>query len=222
MTDQRDDGQTVSTNRPARLRVQDLAIGYEHVLHEPLSFDVPPGQILAIVGPSGCGKSTLLATIAGLLPPHGGRVLIDGVDVTTWAVHRRHCPMVFQDPMLFAHLDVVGNVAYGLRRQGLPRGVARTRALELLDWAGLRSTESQRVENLSGGQAQRVSLIRAIAANPSVLLLDEPFSALDAPLRRRLADDIRQMVTDRGISAVHVTHDAEEAERMASSIIDLG
>lgn len=205
----------------SRLQVSSLAIGHRTVLHDNLSFDVSGGQILGVLGPSGCGKSTLLATIAGLIPALGGRVLVDGADVTDAPAHVRRCPMVFQEPLLFTHLDVLANVAYGMRRRGHPRAAANARAAELLDWADLSGLAHQRVDRLSGGQAQRVSLIRAIAAGPAVLLLDEPFSALDAPLRLRLAEEIRGMVAAHDIAAVHVTHDQAEAERLCSAILEL-
>jgi ABC-type Fe3+/spermidine/putrescine transport system ATPase subunit len=204
-----------------RLRVSDLAIGYREPLHAHLTFHVGAGDVLGIVGPSGCGKSTLLATIAGLIEPLHGQIAIDGTDVTTSAAHTRRCPMVFQDPLLFTNLNVLDNVAYGARRHGASRAVARERAAELLQWVGLSSELRTRVDTLSGGQAQRVSLARALAAEPVVLLLDEPFSALDAPLRRRLADDVRQIVATRGLAAVHVTHDRDEADRMCTEILEL-
>ena len=204
-----------------RLRVRDLAIGYREPLHNHLTFEVAAGEVLGIVGPSGCGKSTLLATIAGLIEPLHGQIAIDGTDVTTSAAHTRRCPMVFQDPLLFTNLNVLDNVAYGARRRGASRATARERAAELLQWVGLSGERRAHVETLSGGQAQRVSLARALAADPVVLLLDEPFSALDAPLRRRLADDVRQIVTTRGLAAVHVTHDRDEADRMCTRILEL-
>ena len=212
---------TSSASGPPRLRGVGLAIGHQSVLHEHLDFDVPAGEILGVVGPSGCGKSTLLATIAGLVAPLSGRIDIDGTDVTNDPVHLRRCPMVFQDPLLFTNLDVADNIAYGLRRNGRSRAEARARADELLAWAGLAGIARQRVDTLSGGQAQRVALARALAAEPAVLLLDEPFSALDAPLRMRLAHDVRTAVAERGIAAVHVTHDRDEAQRMCARILEL-
>mgnify|MGYP006275778611 CR=1 FL=1 len=204
-----------------RLMVTDLAIGYQAPLHEHLTFSVGAGEVLGVVGPSGCGKSTLLATIAGLIEPLHGRITIDGTDVTAAPVHTRRCPMVFQDPMLFTNLDVLDNIAYGPRRHGASRTTARERAMELLTWAELSSVAHHRVDTLSGGQAQRVALARALAADPVVLLLDEPFSALDAPLRRRLALDVRQTIEARGLAAIHVTHDPDEATRMCTRIIEL-
>lgn len=192
-----------------------LVVGYETPLHEPFSFTVAPGSVLAVVGPSGCGKSTLLATVAGITPALGGRVLIGGRDVTDSPTHERRVAMVFQEPLLFPTMNVLDNVAYGPRRSGLSKVDARAKAEELLGWVDLAGLGDRPVDQLSGGQAQRVSLARALAAEPRVLLLDEPFSALDAPLRARLAIDVLEVVQRAGIPAVHVTHDPEEADTMA-------
>ncbi|NDG95311.1 MAG: ATP-binding cassette domain-containing protein, partial [Actinobacteria bacterium] len=189
------------------LTCENLTIGYETALGDPLNFTVPPGSVLAVVGPSGCGKSTLLSTIAGVIPAHSGRVLIDGVDVTQMPTHTRTVAMVFQEPLLFPTMTVRDNVAYGPRRSGASASDARSTAEELLSWVDLARLGDRNVDQLSGGQAQRVSLARALAADPAVLCLDEPFSALDAPLRSRLAADVLALVRRTGIPAVHVTHD---------------
>lgn len=199
------------------LVVENLVIGYDTALRAPMSFRVPPGAVLAVVGPSGCGKSTLLSTIAGVTPALGGRILIDGRDVTNVAVQTRRIGVVFQEPLLFPHLDVVDNVAYGPRRAGQSREQARTTARELLSWVGLEELADRDVTRLSGGQAQRVALARALAARPDALCLDEPFSALDAPLRARLAREVSQMVARAVIPAIHVTHDPQEAAAMAAN-----
>jgi ABC-type sulfate/molybdate transport systems ATPase subunit len=197
------------------LECDQLIVGYETPLHEPFSFTVEPGSVLAVVGPSGCGKSTLLATIAGITPALGGRVIIGGHDVTESPTHERRVAMVFQEPLLFPTMNVLDNVAYGPRRSGLSKVDARAKAEELLGWVDLAGLGDRPVDQLSGGQAQRVSLARALAAEPRVLLLDEPFSALDAPLRTRLAIDVLEAVRRAGIPAVHVTHDPAEADTMA-------
>ena len=199
------------------LTCENLTIGYESALREPVTFTVPPGSVLAVVGPSGCGKSTLLSTIAGVIPAHSGRVLIDGVDVTQMPTHTRKVAMVFQEPLLFPTMTVRDNVAYGPRRSGASGSQARSKAAELLSWVDLAGLGNRTVDQLSGGQAQRVSLARALAADPAVLCLDEPFSALDAPLRSRLATDVLALVRRTGIPAVHVTHDPDEAETMTGS-----
>ena len=197
------------------LACDQLIVGYKTPLHEPFSFTVEPGSVLAVVGPSGCGKSTLLATIAGITPALGGRVIIGGHDVTESPTHERRVAMVFQEPLLFPTMNVLDNVAYGPRRSGLSKVDARAKAEELLGWVDLAGLGDRPVDQLSGGQAQRVSLARALAAEPRVLLLDEPFSALDAPLRTRLAIDVLEAVRRAGIPAVHVTHDPAEADTMA-------
>lgn len=197
------------------LACDQLIVGYKTPLHEPFSFTVEPGSVLAVVGPSGCGKSTLLATIAGITPALGGRVIMGGRDVTESPTHERRVAMVFQEPLLFPTMNVRDNVAYGPRRAGLPTVQAREKAEELLGWVDLTGLGDRPVDQVSGGQAQRVSLARALAAEPRVLLLDEPFSALDAPLRTRLALDVLEAVQRAGIPAVHVTHDPAEADTMA-------
>lgn len=197
------------------LIARDLEIGYQSPLRAPFTFAVTPGSVMAVVGPSGCGKSTLLSTIAGVIPALGGYIGIDGRDITHLPTHERRIAMVFQEPLLFPHLNARDNVAYGQRRMGRSRGLARQEADRLLAWVGLEGFGDRDVARLSGGQAQRVSLARALAAEPSALLLDEPFSALDTPLRARLAEDVLSIVANANIPAVHVTHDPQEADTMA-------
>ena len=182
---------------------------------------MPKGGILGILGVSGQGKSTLLKTLAGVTPPLAGRILIDGRDVTDTAIHERGIGFVFQEPLLFTHLSVIDNIAYGLRRHRVPRAQARERSAELLDWVGLAGLERRSVHELSGGQAQRVALARALAPEPAVMLLDEPFSALDTELRSRLVEEVSAMLRQRGCATVYVTHDPAEAEAMADSIVRL-
>lgn len=202
------------------LHVRDLVIGYGQPISDPLTFQVPPGNILAILGPSGCGKSTLLSTIAGVIPALSGSVTLNGRDVTSMATAQRRAALVFQEPLLFPHLNVRDNVAYGPRRRGLSRAAARAEADRLLDWVDLASLASSASDQLSGGQAQRVALARAFAAEPQVLCLDEPFSALDAPLRQRLAADVVDFVRTSKVPAIHVTHDPQEADSLAASTPD--
>ncbi len=201
----------------ARLAVTDLVIGHAGERYAgPFTFELEPGEVLAVVGSSGVGKSTLLSTILGSVPPLGGRVLVDGVDVTTAPVHRRGIGIVFQEPLLFPHLDVGRNIAYGLRLRKEPHA---ERVAELLTWLDLAGWEPRRVDTLSGGQAQRVALARALAPRPGAVLLDEPFSALDADLRERLARDVADMLRREGVSAIHVTHDLAEAHVMADRVL---
>ena len=199
------------------LELIDCSVGYEAplVLAE---LAVPQGSIVAILGPSGCGKSTLLASILGTTPVLEGSIHIAGTDVTQLPIHQRRVGMVFQDPLLFTHLTVIGNVMYGLRRAGMSKQAARRRARELLAWVGLESFEDRSPLELSGGQAQRVALIRALAPRPALLLLDEPYSALDTELRSRLATEVASLLREEAVTAVHVTHDESEARSITDTI----
>ena len=205
-----------------RLETAGLVLGYDgRPFTAGIDLDVQPAEIVAILGPSGSGKSTLLGTIAGVVPPLGGRVRVDGADVTSVPVHRRGIGLIFQEPLLFPHLSVVDNVAYGLRRHGQDRSTARSEARALLSWVGLAGLEDRRPDELSGGQAQRVALARALAPRPAVLLLDEPFSALDQELRQRLARDVASMLREQQVAALHVTHDPGEAALVADRVVSM-
>ena len=205
-----------------RLELRGVALGYDGtVFARDIDLTVNAGEIVAVLGPSGSGKSTLLGAIAGVVPPVAGQVLIDGTDVTGVPIERRRVGLIFQEPLLFAHLSVVDNVAYGLRRAGVDRTAARARAGKLLEWVGLPGFGARRTDQLSGGQAQRVALARALAAEPSVLLLDEPFSALDADLRERLAAEVSASLRAAEVAAVHVTHDADEARVVADRVLSM-
>lgn len=206
----------------ARLEVEDLALGYEgDVFMRGIALSVAASEIVAVLGPSGSGKSTLLGEIAGVVPVPAGRVLVDGTDVTHAPIHTRGVGLIFQEPLLFPHLDVGGNISYGLRRHGWSKDAATARSAELLAWLGLDGYQHRRTSELSGGQAQRVALARALAPEPAVLCLDEPFSALDADLRRRLVADVSAMLREAGVAAIHVTHDEQEAAAIADRVIEL-
>ncbi|MDN3497230.1 ABC transporter ATP-binding protein [Planococcus sp. APC 4015] len=183
-----------------------------------VTLSVPRGACTAVLGPSGSGKTTLLRLIAGLELPDTGRVLIGGDDVVRVPAERRGVGMVFQKSMLFPHLSVLDNVAFAARAAGESRSVARARAAEHLDMVQLRGFGSRRVGELSGGQEQRVAIARALAAEPAVLLLDEPFSALDPSLRTDMHDLIEQVRLSVGPTIVLVTHDRDEASRVADRI----
>ncbi|MDX6556742.1 MAG: iron(III) transport system ATP-binding protein [Miltoncostaeaceae bacterium] len=188
----------------------DKSFGGSPVLHS-VSLTVAPGTTLALLGPSGCGKTTLLRCIAGLERPDAGSIAVAGRTLvapgTFVAPEKRRVGMVFQDPALFPHMSVARNVAYGLPRA--PDRDERVRAaLALVDLPGF---GDRAPGTLSGGQQQRVALARALATRPSVILLDEPFSALDAPLRVALRLEVRRLLADLGATAVFVTHDQEEA-----------
>lgn len=199
------------------LELVDCSIGYQSPLIQA-DLQVPQGNIIAILGPSGSGKSTLLASILGTVPALAGKILVGELDVTHLPIHQRRVGMVFQDPLLFTHLSVVRNVMYGLRRAGMPKDQARLRALELLAWVGLEGYQDRSPLELSGGQAQRVALVRALAPKPRLLLLDEPYSALDADLRTRLASEVAGLLREEGVTAIHVTHDESEARSITETV----
>ena len=186
-----------------------------------LSLQVDAGEIVALLGPSGSGKSTLLAIAAGLLLPDAGSVWYDGHDITRTAPEQRRFALMFQDFALFPHLNVQDNVAFGLIEQRLSRSLARRQALQMLEVFGLRALALRRVWNLSGGEQQRVALARALVTAPRALLLDEPFSALDADLRVALRDEFRRRIQAAGIATLLVTHDATEARAMADRALRL-
>jgi thiamine transport system ATP-binding protein len=205
-----------------RLATAGLVLGYDgQPFTAGIDLVIEPAEIVAILGPSGSGKSTLLGTIAGVVPALGGTVEVDGADVTSVPVHRRGIGLIFQEPLLFPHLSVLDNVAYGLRRHGADRATARAEATSLLSWVGLAGLEGRRPDELSGGQAQRVALARALAPRPAVLLLDEPFSALDQELRQRLARDVAGMLREQHVAALHVTHDPGEAALVADRVVSM-
>jgi len=186
---------------------------------DDVSFGVTKGELVAVLGPSGSGKSTLLRTVAGLQAPDAGSVGIDGVDATRTPPHLRGVGLMFQAPTLFPHRDVAGNVGFGLRMQKVrPAEIAR-RVDELLALVGLPGAGSRAVATLSGGEQQRVALARALAPEPQVLLLDEPFGALDAVLRQRLVEDVGRLVRRLGLTVLAVTHDREEAYALADRVL---
>ena len=176
-----------------------------------VTLEVPDGSTVAMLGPSGSGKSTLLRIIAGLEVPDRGRVLIGGDDVTDRPVHERGVGFVFQDQALFPHLDVAGNVGFGLRMAGVDAAERARTVAATLELVGLPGHERRDTATLSGGEAQRVALARALAARPRVLLLDEPLAALDQLLRERLLLELRSLFDSLGVTVVTVTHDPTEA-----------
>ena len=178
---------------------------------DSVSLTVGNGEILGLLGPSGCGKSTLLRAVAGLELPSAGRVLWNGADLSAVPVHKRGFGLMFQDGQLFVHKNVGENVAYGLVSQHVSRVERRKRVAELLELVGLEGQGGRDVSTMSGGERQRVALARALAPRPSLLLLDEPLSALDRELRERLALDVRSILRATGTTGVFVTHDQDEA-----------
>ena len=186
---------------------------------DDLSLDVPSGALVALLGPSGCGKSTLLRMIAGLEQVDSGQVFINGQEVTGLPTQERHVGFVFQHFALFKHRTVRQNLAFGLELRRWPPESIRKRVEELLQLVQLTGYGNRYPSQLSGGQRQRVSLARALAVQPRLLLLDEPFSALDAKVRKELRGWLRQLQEDTGVTTVIVTHDQEEAMEVADSIV---
>ncbi|HLS12903.1 MAG TPA: ABC transporter ATP-binding protein [Beutenbergiaceae bacterium] len=202
------------------LSIEDVVVRYGSGMTpttavDRVSLQVQQGQVLALLGPSGCGKSSLLRAVAGLEPVAEGRITFNGGDLAGIPVHRRGFGMMFQDGQLFPHRDVAGNIAFGLQMAGLSRPARAARVAELLDLVGLNGYEQRAVASLSGGQAQRAALARALAPRPRLLLLDEPLSALDRELRERLAADLQTILRRAGTSALYVTHDHDEAFTVA-------
>jgi putative spermidine/putrescine transport system ATP-binding protein len=175
------------------------------------SIAIAPGELVALLGPSGCGKTTALRAVAGLERLDEGRVLVGGEDITTLPSHRRNVGMVFQAYSLFPNMNAVDNAAFGLEVRKVSTAHRRKRAGELLDLVGLSGLAHRFPHELSGGQQQRVALARALCAEPRLLLLDEPLSALDAKVRAQLRDEIRRIQLELGITTLFVTHDQEEA-----------
>jgi spermidine/putrescine ABC transporter ATP-binding subunit len=183
-----------------------------------VSIDIGAGAILSLLRPSGCGKTTVLRIVAGLLRPERGSIRLDGEDVTDTPPHRRKLGMVFQNYALFPHMSVEENVAFGLKMQGFPRDLQRRMINDALSMVRMGSMASRFPSELSGGQQQRVSLARAVVTKPRVLLLDEPFGALDRKLREEMQVEVKQLQRNTGLTFVFVTHDQEEALTLSDHI----
>jgi putative spermidine/putrescine transport system ATP-binding protein len=195
----------------------EVAFGRTRVL-DRLSLDVAAAEFVALLGSSGCGKTTLLRAISGFAPVLAGRILIGGKDVTHAPPERRGMAMVFQSYALWPHMTTAQNIAYGLRLRGTGRAERARRVEEVLALLGLAGLGERPVTQLSGGQRQRVALGRALAVSPGILLLDEPLSNLDARVRQSVRHEIKALQGQLGITAIHVTHDREEAMVMADRI----
>ena len=202
-----------------KLKIDNLSSGYEEdVVLKDLSLEVAEGEFLSLLGPSGCGKSTLMKTIAGILPARNGWILLDGRDITDLPVHKRGTVVVFQDMRLFPHKSVAENVAFPLKMQGVPKAQRLQTAALLLKKVQMDGFESRKPGELSGGQQQRVALARALAAQPKLLLLDEPFSALDENLREDMRHLVLQLQKEFRMTVILVTHDREEALSMSDRV----
>ena len=191
--------------------------GSVHALNG-LSIDIAPGEFIALLGPSGCGKTTALRALGGLDEVDQGRILVGGKDVTNVPTNKRNMGIVFQAYSLFPNMTARDNVAYGLRLRGVDTAARKKKAEEMLELVGLGAQASRYPHQMSGGQQQRVALARAPAIEPSVLLLDEPLSALDAKVRRGLREEIRRIQIMIGITTLFVTHDQEEALAMGDRV----
>lgn len=195
----------------ALLEVRGLSVALEG---SPVLFDVDltvsPRELLALMGPNGSGKTTLLRALVGLERPSAGAVFLEGEEITRWPPHRRHIGLLMQEPALFPRRTVLENVAYGPLVQGRSVPEARQEALHALKEVRLEGFGPRPAHALSGGERQRVALARAIAARPKLILLDEPFAAIDPEVRGELRGEFRRILAGRGIGAIHVTHDREE------------
>src|SRR5688572_11650195 len=177
---------------------------------DSIDLSIPKGEFFSLLGPSGCGKTTTLRLLAGFEVPTEGRILLEGEPVEDVPPYERNVNMVFQSYALFGHLDVAGNVAFGLKRKKRPKDEIAERVAQALELVGLADRAHDRPNKLSGGQRQRVALARALVNQPSVLLLDEPLGALDLKLRRQMQVELKQIQREVGITFVYVTHDQEE------------
>ncbi|UCH42574.1 MAG: ABC transporter ATP-binding protein [Dehalococcoidales bacterium] len=200
------------------LRHIDKSFGDVEVLRD-LSLNVDKGELCCLLGPSGCGKTTALNVINGLIEPDRGEVWLGGNDITHLSPQRRNLGMVFQSYALFPHLNVYDNVAYGLRRRRWSRSRIQPKVKQYLDLVRLGGYEERRVHELSGGQQQRIALARALVIEPTLLLLDEPLSNLDARLRADMRDEIRRIQRMLDVTTIYVTHDQEEAISIADRIM---
>ena len=186
---------------------------------DDVNFGIEQGKLVALLGPSGSGKTTILRMIAGLEHPDGGEILIDGKVVNDIPASKRGIGFVFQSYALFRYMTVFDNVAFGLELQKVPKDEIEKRVLELIELVGLKGMEKRYPNQLSGGQRQRVAFARALAPNPKLLLLDEPFAAIDAKVRQELRSWLKSTIEKLGITSIFVTHDQDEAIEVADEII---
>ena len=202
-----------------RLSCENLELELEKKrILKDISLEVRSGEILALLGESGCGKSSLLKAMLGLYPLSKGKIFFQGKEIQNLPSHKRGISVVFQDLRLFPHLNVGENVGFSLELQKVPKTERRKRVEELLKLVQLEGYEERRIDSLSGGQMQRVAIARALAMNENILFLDEPFSALDPNLRREMGDFLLELQKKENLTVVLVTHDQEEALRLAHRI----
>jgi len=210
---------TTNTSGAGYLQAVDLLKRFDEVAAvDQVNLSIDKGEIFALLGSSGCGKSTLLRMLAGFETQTTGQVLLGGQDITAMPPYERPINMMFQSYALFPHLSVWENVAFGLKREGLPRTEVKSRVEEMLSLVQLGNYANRKPHQLSGGQQQRVALARSLAKRPKLLLLDEPLGALDKKLRERTQFELVNIIEAVGVTCVMVTHDQEEAMTMASRI----
>ena len=199
------------------IEIQSLTLAYdENLILSDCNLCLNEGEILVILGPSGCGKTTLLRAIAGFVKPDSGSMQLNGRSLDHLQPEERNIGMLFQRPVLFPHKDVLGNILFAYRKK---KDRKMKEVNEIMQDMGIYQMKNQAIETLSGGEAQRVVLARALLTNPELLLLDEPLSSLDLNVRRQLASEIRGTLKSKNIAAIHVTHDHEEAEIIGDRII---
>ena len=204
------------------LDCQNLVITYESTpVLQNLSIYIGSGEVVALTGPSGSGKTTLLRCIAGLEVVESGTILLSGEEITSKPAHLRRIGLVFQDNQLFPHLNVAKNISYSLMIQGTRQKLIDEKVTEVLELVGLTHLSKREVFKLSGGEAKRIAVARALVAQPKVLLLDEPLNGLDKELHARLLADLGTLLRLRGTTTLHVTHDQDEANAIADRVLDI-
>ena len=204
------------------LALTDITINYEgRTILDSACLSVARGEIVSLVGPSGSGKTTLLRVIAGLEHPSQGTVVIDNKLMTGVPTHKRDVGLVFQDNQLFPHLCVFDNIAYSLRIKRVSKALQIEKVNEMLSLIGMEDLAHRDVGQLSGGEAKRIAVARALVADPFILLLDEPLTGLDTELHDRLLDDMGALLRARQTTVVHVTHDHNEAARLSDRVVDV-
>ena len=204
------------------LDCRNLVVTYESTpVLQNLSIYIGAGEIVALTGPSGSGKTTLLRCIAGLEVVEFGTILLSGEEITSKPAHLRRIGLVFQDNQLFPHLNVAKNISYSLMIQGTKQKLMDEKVAEVLELVGLTHLSQREVFKLSGGEAKRIAVARALVAQPKVLLLDEPLNGLDKELHARLLADLGTLLRLRGTTTLHVTHDQDEANAIADRVLDI-
>jgi spermidine/putrescine transport system ATP-binding protein len=210
---------TITDGRAPDVRLENVVKRFDDIIAvDGISVEIPRGAFFAMLGPSGCGKTTTLRMIGGFDEPTEGRIYLGDQDVVGLPPYKRDVNTVFQSYALFPHMTIEDNVAFGLERKGVPKGQLKGRVAEMLELVGLGGFAKRKPRQLSGGQQQRVALGRALVNHPRVLLLDEPFGALDLKLRKQMQLELKRIQHEVGITFVHVTHDQEEAMTMADTI----